>query len=510
MNASARSSRDHARPGISAISIYLPRNRVDLERWCEWTGAPWAKVAAVVGRSFRVCAPDENVYTMAANAALQLIEANGIDPRRVGYFALGTESSTDNAAGAVIVRGMVDEALRVRGLPSLARDCEVPEFKHACLGGVYAMKSAARYLACEGRERVAIVVSSDIAAYRRGSTGEQTQGAGAVAFAMEAEPKLLALDLDRAGSASSYRGYDFRKPFARHFMADYRGEEQTPRDFPVFNGKYSTLCYVDEVIAALDAMFGRQGLDGERRSYYESLAGIFFHRPYHHLPSTALATALTWDLARQAAGSEGEARAQLAALCEQAGVSAEDVLAQVDRRAGEGFDLWAEARAQGADHDPFAAVTHLAKLFRKQAWYRNFSANKLGLGAELVRQCGNLYTASLPAWIAAGFDDACRREAADAPIQAGSEILLIGYGSGDAAEAIPATVMPTWREAAATIGFEAALANANDLDREQYEALHDGRAVDGLASTQGFVIREVGSKDRPDFADIGMEYYDFV
>lgn len=492
--------------GISAISIYLPRHRVDLERWCEWTGAPWAKVAAVVGRSFRVCGPEENAYTMAANAVLKLILANDLDPGRIGFLALGTESSTDNAAGAVIVRGMIDEALRALELPTIARDCEVPEFKHACLGGMYATKAAARYLACEGRGRLAIVVSSDIAEYRRGSSGEQTQGAGAVAFAMEAEPKLMALDLAHAGSASSYRGYDFRKPFARHFMPGYGSPGDRMRDFPVFNGKYSTLCYVDEVIAALDAMFARLGIDGDRRGFYEDLAAIFFHRPYHHLPSTALATALVWDLAR---GLHGDGRdGELARLCEAAGLPVDSVLAQVGRREGDSFDLWSETRANGADHDPFAAVSKVAKGFRGRPWYRNFSSDKLGLGAELVRHVGNLYTASLPAWLAAGFDEA---QASDDRELSGRRMLLVGYGSGDAAEAIPAVVRSTWREAARTIDFAGALAGAVDLDREQYEALHDGRAIDGLAPARdGFTINKVGTDNEPGFQDIGMEYYAFT
>jgi hypothetical protein len=93
-------------PGVSAMSAYVPRLRVDLKQWCQWTGNSWDKINAVVGRSFRVCGRHENVYTMAANAVLRLVRENGVDPRQVGFLGLGTESSTDNAAGAVIVRGM--------------------------------------------------------------------------------------------------------------------------------------------------------------------------------------------------------------------------------------------------------------------------------------------------------------------------------------------------------------------------------------------------------------------
>jgi hydroxymethylglutaryl-CoA synthase len=121
-----------------------------------------------------------------------------------------------------------------------------------------------------------------------------------------------------------------------------------------------------------------------------------------------------------------------------------------------------------------------------------------------VRDVGNLYTASLPAWLAAGFEDALARGLD----LAHRRVLLVGYGSGDAAEAIPATVVPGWEQAAATVGFADALADACDLEREQYEALHDGRTIEGLAGrTDGFVISEVGALNDEAFADIGIEYY---
>ena len=113
---------------------------------------------------------------MAATAVMRLIDQYDIDPRRVGFLGLGTESSTDNSAGAVIVKGMLDEGLKAKGLPPIARYCEVPEVKHACLGGIYALKHGLRYLALEDEDRCAIVVSADIAEYARGSSGEAYPG----------------------------------------------------------------------------------------------------------------------------------------------------------------------------------------------------------------------------------------------------------------------------------------------------------------------------------------------
>ena len=109
--------------GISGFAVYVPPYRIDLEAWCAWTGNPWDKTKAVVGRSFRMRGPAQSVYTIAATAVLRLIERYDVDPSRVGFLGLGTESSTDNSAGAVIIKGMLDDALTdhtVRCKPLLA------------------------------------------------------------------------------------------------------------------------------------------------------------------------------------------------------------------------------------------------------------------------------------------------------------------------------------------------------------------------------------------------------
>jgi len=253
-------SSDQSTIGLSGLAVYIPPFRVRLEDWCEWTGSPWQKISKVVGRSFRLRGPDQSMYTMAATAVMRLIDQYELDPAEIGFLGLGTESSSDNSAGAIIVKGMLDRALTERGSAPLARNCEVPEFKHACLGGVYAMKGALRYLALDGRGKKAIVVCADIAEYARGSTGEPTQGAGAVAMLLESNPTLAAVDLANSGSASDYRIMDFRKPMVR-FCGQDRSESHHIQDFPVFNGKYSTTCYIDETLQALEDMYSKRGLE---------------------------------------------------------------------------------------------------------------------------------------------------------------------------------------------------------------------------------------------------------
>lgn len=481
-------------PGISGFSLRVPQLRVPLGTWADWTGADPGKIEAVVGRSFRVCSPQQNAYTLAADAVLDLIERFDVDPSDIGMLALGTESSTDNAAGAVLVRGMLDEALPARGRAPIARACEVPEFKHACLGGVYALKAAARYLAADGRGRRAIVVASDIAEYERGSTGEQTQGAGAVAMLLDTEPALCSLDLAHSGSASAYRGIDFRKPFARHRAPSYAASTQRLHDFPIFNGAYSTQCYVEATVRAIDAMFDR--IEGSRAAFFERLASVCCHRPYEHMPMQAMASALVWSAARDS-GAEG-----LAPMCEGTDLDPEAVYAEIVSTP----DLFAQVQAEGVSASAFPSFMALTRTFRRSAAFKAFAADKLRLGNRITADLGNLYTASLPAWLGAAFETA---HAEDRDLSERT-ILAVGYGSGDAAEAIPLQVVPQWRTAAAKLGFAESLAGAHDLTRAQYEGLHDGQPTDDLPGDTGFVISRVGETYEDRFQDLGIDYYDFA
>lgn len=481
--------------GISGMAIYVPPYRVDLGRWCEWTGNDPAKTRAVVGHAFRMPGPQQNVYTLAANAVLRLIERYDVDPRDVGYLALGTESSIDNAAGAVIVRGLVDAALAAEDRPALARDCEVPEFKHACLGGVYALKGGLRYLACDGQGRRAIVVSADIAEYARGSSGEPTQGAGAVAMLLESPPRLLHLDLAAGGSASEYRGLDFRKPFLR-FAGQTPGRYGRLSDLPVFNGKYSTDCYTGATLRALDAMLARRG--GSHAARLREFAAVFMHRPYHHMPRNAWAMAYLAALAHDAA-EDPSAAEEWQGYCDAAQVAPDEAARE----------LAASAPVCGMDALPPAAYpksSAVLKAFRASEVRSRVVDDKLRLGSATMMELGNLYTAALPAWLAAGLE----RAAIDGDSELdGRDMLVLGYGSGDAAEAIPARLASGWRSAARAIRFDDALAGAVDLDRAAYEALHDTGELDdtGESALSGVLIDHVGTRDGQALQDLGIAYY---
>ena len=483
--------------GISGLAAYVPPYRVWLEDWCDWTDNQWPKMREVVGRSFRVRGPDQSVYTMAANAVIRLIDQYDIDPSRVKFLGLGTESSTDNSAGAIIVKGMVDQAMEARGKAPIARSCEVPEFKHACLGGVYGMKGAIRHLAMDGAGNQAIVVCADIAEYARGSSGEPTQGAGAIAMLLEENPQLAIVDLIGSGSASGYRIMDFRKPML-NFCGQGHSETRQVKDFPVFNGKYSTTCYIDETLHALNDMYEKRQLNSIK--HLRSLRTLFLHRPYRRMPETGFAVSYLFALGK----GNAEDRAELASYCREAGINVDTLLLEMVSKPN--ISSFAEPERHQFEAYPMAMA--VLRVFRAARSYKHEIIDKLRLGSDTMLDLGNLYTAALPAWMAAGFEQALNENS----LAVGEEVLTLGYGSGDAAEVIPFFMAEGWQEAASKIHFADAMELTLDLNREQYEMLHDGRRAQGLdyVAHNEFIIDRVGVSNERQFSDLGIEYYRYI
>ena len=143
------------------------------------------------------------------------------------------------------------------------------------------------------------------------------------------------------------------------------------------------------------------------------------------------------------------------------------------------------------------------KGLRAMPEFEELVLRPLRWGDASMMQLGNIYSGALFAWLAAGLEEAARA----GENWAGDEILLIGYGSGDAAEALPMRVCDGWREAAGRIHFNKALEPAHDLDRGQYEALHAGLAVDDLPGPGGFRVERIGTRTGQEFQDEGIEYY---
>jgi hydroxymethylglutaryl-CoA synthase len=218
------------------------------------------------------------------------------------------------------------------------------------------------------------------------------------------------------------------------------------------------------------------------------------------MPETGWAISYLFALGHEESADHGE----LASYCQQAGVDPQAVLEEM-RATPRVAELADPERLQ---YEAYPLTMAVLRASRASDNYRREILDKLALGSETMRDLGNLYTAALPAWMAAGFEQA----AAEDRLSAGEEVLTLGYGSGDAAEVIPFFMADGWREATAAIRFGDAMEQAVDITFDQYEALHAGRRAAGLEylPANEFVIDHVGQTEDRHFSDLGIEYYRYV
>ena len=82
--------------GIDAISFYVPELFVDMEKLAEKRKISHEKLKNGLGLN-KMSIPDcdEDTASFAANALLNLIKSNNLDPREIGRIYLGTESALD-------------------------------------------------------------------------------------------------------------------------------------------------------------------------------------------------------------------------------------------------------------------------------------------------------------------------------------------------------------------------------------------------------------------------------
>lgn len=133
-------------------------------------------------QSFSLPALDEDAVTMGATAASRVLERTGKDDIRTIIFA--TESGVDQSKSAGIF---------VQALLGLSTNTRIIETKQACYAGTAALQMALGMVARNPAERV-LVIASDVARYATDSAGEPTQGAGAVAMLIGADPALAVIE----------------------------------------------------------------------------------------------------------------------------------------------------------------------------------------------------------------------------------------------------------------------------------------------------------------------------
>lgn len=237
--------------GIDEISFYTSNYFLDLKNLAARQQIDSDKYYQGIGQEkMGMPAPDEDVVTMAANAALPLIERVGPDAVSTVMFATETGIDQSKSAGVYVHR-----------LLGLSPRCRVVELKQACYSATAAIQMACALVARQPEKKV-LVVASDVARYDLSSPGEATQGCGAVAMLITANPRLVELDPEVGNYTEDVM--DFWRP-------NYRSTA-------LVDGKYSTKIYLKSLKQAW-----------EHFREVSSLAFSDFQHFCYHLPFTRMA-----------------------------------------------------------------------------------------------------------------------------------------------------------------------------------------------------------------------------
>ncbi len=169
--------------GIDKLAVYTSRYALDLGTLAAARGIEADKFYVGLGQHMMsVPPPCEDIVTMAASAAAQALE--DIDLNEIDMLLFATESAFDQSKAS---------GLYVHELLGLPARCRTVELKQACYSGTAAIQLALPYLR-ENPTRKVLVIASDIARYGLGSTGESSQGCGAVALVLSVNPRIAVIE----------------------------------------------------------------------------------------------------------------------------------------------------------------------------------------------------------------------------------------------------------------------------------------------------------------------------
>lgn len=169
--------------GIDTIAFYTSHYKFDLARLAEVRNVDPDKFYVGLGQhKMAVPPPGEDIVTMAANAALNAIR--DIDISSIEMLLFATESGIDQSKSAGIY---------VHDLLGLPERCRVIELKQACYSATLALQLALPFLRQHPDKKV-LLIASDIARYGLGTSGESSQGSGAVAMILSANPRIVAFE----------------------------------------------------------------------------------------------------------------------------------------------------------------------------------------------------------------------------------------------------------------------------------------------------------------------------
>ena len=447
--------------GIDSLSFFIPNIHLPIQTLAMERNIEPNKLIKGLGLQKMVLMDtNQDVITMAANAAYQLLQDNpNINPQDIAKIYVGSESSLDNSKPiASYVLGLLEQVYPVNSF----LHCDAVDHTFACIGGVDAMQNAMDFVRANPSKK-AIVITTDNAKYDLESTGEYTQGAGSIALLISSNPRMLSFNSPSGVATKSV--FDFFKPYQTIKKESITGESKNEpwfnileneisihKEQPVFDGQYSNECYIERINQAYENFKEVNNL--KQKDYYQNWEAILMHLPYCF---------------------QGRRTFQEIVLGENPSL--------IDQNSPD--------------------KNQLIKEFTKSAAYLNIVENKIAPSEIASSQVGNIYTGSIFLGL---LSTLTYFQEINKPIQ-GTTLGFIAYGSGSKSKVFEAYVEKDWQLGLPKISISTALENSKAIDFPTYIALHKKELDSVIFPEKNRFVLDSIEKDNPNL--LGARYYSF-
>lgn len=449
--------------GIDALSFDVSKIHLPIKTLAKARNIEPEKLEKGLGL-LKMTLPDNHQDTVVfgANALTKLIQSNNLDLNDIARIYVGTESAIDSSKP---ISSYLIALMEQKFGENTLSECDVVDFTFACIGGVDALQNCIDFVKLNPTKK-AIVVTSDIAKYDLNSTGEYTQGAGALAMLVTSNPRIIAFENHWATSTKGV--FDFFKPYRtvskeaitgnknnESWFDNLEAEIEIHKDQPVFDGQYSNQCYMDRT---RNAYFSFKKLKNTTETIYNSWESIIMHLPYAF---------------------------------------------QGRRMLSEIYALDAVTTIISGDEDA-AEYQNKLKETSKTPEYKNFVEEKL-MPAELASSLiGNLYTGS----IFMGFLSTLAYFYDSKKEISRNTFGFLAYGSGSKSKVFEGIIQDEWKTALANINLFETLAESFEIDFDTYEKLHKKEQKSSILTPKNEWVLDQIEKENPNL--LGARYYKWV
>jgi hydroxymethylglutaryl-CoA synthase len=446
--------------GIDSIAFDIPKIFLSIKTLAENRNIEPDKLIKGLGLTkMSFLDTHQDVISMAINAVYKLIEQENLNPTEISRIYVGSESGLDASKPiASYIISVLEQKLGI----GVFRNCDALDMTFACIGAVDAMHNCLDYIRLNPSKK-AIVVATDFAKYDLNSTGEYTQGAGAIALLLTENPRLMTFST--AIGVSTEGVFDFFKPkryFNKEQLTNQTGnpeflgilenEVAVHKEQPVFDGQYSNQCYVNRIMDA----YQNFKKESNQTKVYQNWENILMHLPY----------------------------------CFQGRRTFVEIYAQEN---------------PAINLNPTAEnYKDRIKEIAKSPDYIEFVNQKIAPSEVASGQVGNIYTGSIFLGLLSSL---CYHYKENSKIE-NTKFGFIAYGSGSKSKVFEAEIAKEWKAIISKVKLFEALDLGQEIDFETYTKLHKKEQKDSVKTPENeFVLHYIETQNP---VLLGARYYKFV